>query len=464
MRYAWLCHPASVVAVIVLLLNDHLLKQAWPGFVTGKLSDVAGLVVAPPLLALLLLRRADLFATVLTGVLFTLMKTTAAGAEIASQAWSALAGPSRVLADPTDLIALPALALAWWIRRRTLSGSSTRLRLLVTMPLAVLAVTATSGAPEPHGPQVAYSVRVDESRIVVDTSRWPDERPDGMLASEDGGVTWHEWTGETSRKAQSAACVPREPHRCYRVVADRLGVEESRDGGTTWRTSWKLSEGRNDWAAREYVETGKLRSRSVAVQERPGGHVVVVANGIGGILVRDVGGTWQRLGWPGTDVNDDHRVTNRLDQETDVAFSLAAALLLGCIGAGLRGYQVLYTCSALLASGGLYLMLTGVGAPGEFFGIDVVSVFVGGPMLLVGGLTCLLLACFNEPPRGAVLTGVGLAPVLWLALYLPFQGWSMGLPDSHAGATVLAAALGCGVTGLAGVLVRRSLRARALHR
>ncbi|WP_156325293.1 hypothetical protein [Nonomuraea sp. SBT364] len=39
----------TVVAALVLLLNDHLLKHAWPGPVTGKLSDVAGLVVAPPL-------------------------------------------------------------------------------------------------------------------------------------------------------------------------------------------------------------------------------------------------------------------------------------------------------------------------------------------------------------------------------------------------------------------------------
>ncbi len=49
MRHAWLSHPVTVVAALVLLLNDHLLKHAWPGPVTGKLSDVAGLVVAPPL-------------------------------------------------------------------------------------------------------------------------------------------------------------------------------------------------------------------------------------------------------------------------------------------------------------------------------------------------------------------------------------------------------------------------------
>ncbi|GAA3121815.1 hypothetical protein GCM10020001_047700 [Nonomuraea salmonea] len=48
MRYAWLCHPVTVAGVLVLLVNDHLLKAAFPGVVTGKLSDVAGLLVAPP--------------------------------------------------------------------------------------------------------------------------------------------------------------------------------------------------------------------------------------------------------------------------------------------------------------------------------------------------------------------------------------------------------------------------------
>ena len=60
----WVAHPLTVGATAVLLLNDHVFKQAWPGLVTGKLSDVAGLVVAPPVLGLLfgLLRSARIGA------------------------------------------------------------------------------------------------------------------------------------------------------------------------------------------------------------------------------------------------------------------------------------------------------------------------------------------------------------------------------------------------------------------
>ncbi len=42
-----LLHPACVVAVAVLVLNDHWFKHAFHGPITGKLSDFAGLVFFP---------------------------------------------------------------------------------------------------------------------------------------------------------------------------------------------------------------------------------------------------------------------------------------------------------------------------------------------------------------------------------------------------------------------------------
>lgn len=116
----WVAQPATIIATVVLLVNDHLLKQLWPGVVTGKVSDVAGLVVAPALLALALgvavprLPAAALcwVSLVATGGGFVLAKVTESGAAVASAAWSAVAGPSYILMDPSDVIALPALAVA----------------------------------------------------------------------------------------------------------------------------------------------------------------------------------------------------------------------------------------------------------------------------------------------------------------------------------------------------------------
>ena len=50
-----LCHPLPIAAVLVLTLNDHVLKGSGllPGWLTGKLSDFAGLFFFPLLLAAL---------------------------------------------------------------------------------------------------------------------------------------------------------------------------------------------------------------------------------------------------------------------------------------------------------------------------------------------------------------------------------------------------------------------------
>jgi hypothetical protein len=86
----WLIHPVTLTGVVLLAVNDHLLKARYPGPVTGKLSDLAGLLVLPPLLALVPLvphrspSMAARTALVLTAAGFTAVKATAIGAHAAS--------------------------------------------------------------------------------------------------------------------------------------------------------------------------------------------------------------------------------------------------------------------------------------------------------------------------------------------------------------------------------------------
>jgi hypothetical protein len=141
-----LLHPISLLALGVLLLNDHVLKSAWPGPITGKLSDLAGMVFFPILLVSAAelappvrgsgrgaTRRPTTLAVALSGAGFVALKTlpdvaTAAGSVFGIAQWT-LALPVRlatgasvpaighgmVVTDPTDLIALPCLAIAAWI-------------------------------------------------------------------------------------------------------------------------------------------------------------------------------------------------------------------------------------------------------------------------------------------------------------------------------------------------------------
>ena len=110
-----LIHPLSLSAMTVLGLNDHFLKFAYPGFLSGKLSDFAGLIFFPLLLELLIPSRR--IAVTVTGIGFMLVKGTAWGCGLwnsffteiyrvlGSQAHAAL------LKDPGDLIALVALLI-----------------------------------------------------------------------------------------------------------------------------------------------------------------------------------------------------------------------------------------------------------------------------------------------------------------------------------------------------------------
>lgn len=138
-----LLHPVPLVAMLLLALNDHWWKAAFPGVLTGKISDFAGLAFFPLLLQALWevvtrsgsTRRVLVTVVVVTGVVFATTKTVPA----ATQLWAWSLGilqwpvltltrgqptPVPVLAvtDPTDLIALPALGVALAVGWRRAAG------------------------------------------------------------------------------------------------------------------------------------------------------------------------------------------------------------------------------------------------------------------------------------------------------------------------------------------------------
>jgi hypothetical protein len=151
-----LLSPWVLVCVLLLVLNDHVLKAAYPGFITGKLSDVVGLAFFPVFLQALVeiasrssgrlrdSRRVLWVATLATTLVFCWVKLTPLGAETyrvglgvlswplrAMQAWlSGREGPpaARVMLtrDATDLLALPAVLLALWLDARRRQRSARR--------------------------------------------------------------------------------------------------------------------------------------------------------------------------------------------------------------------------------------------------------------------------------------------------------------------------------------------------
>ena len=140
-RSAALADPRFIVAVAVLAVNDHVLKDRFPGLITGKLSDVAGVAMVATLAFALVGWR---WAAGLTAVGFAALKTVPGVAE-----WAApvLGGVSR--RDPTDLAALLVLVpTVRWLRRVDADERRTRPeQRLLRLPAVVAAAWATSATP-----------------------------------------------------------------------------------------------------------------------------------------------------------------------------------------------------------------------------------------------------------------------------------------------------------------------------
>ncbi len=413
-----------MLALVVLVVNDHMLKAAWPGFVTGKLSDVAGLILFPALLDLVIRRPGVSIA--ITGVGFTLVKTTAAGAWLASEAWTAVWGPSKVLADPTDLLALPALWVAWWACRHPVPVHKAVVYLVV--PPAVLAVAATSAAAY-DWPYEARNVESAGDEIVVHTSGGYGHGDDTIAYRTRDGVTWHKWISLEQPKPVTRACLP---DVCYRITPGRLRVDEGRDG--RWTTVWQVPDEVRDRLARSHPEIPYSNGEpvgavSVAVTER----LVVAANGTDGIALRDAGGAWHRLGLgpDGFDAALAAPLTTpgRYDVLDHVAVAALAAALLA-VFTGTRHPLVLIG-GALMVAGVRFGLSTA-----EDWGLLGLA---NGVLLWLpgGGLVAWGVALAAPPARLAAVTVVS-GLLGGLAVLAPFAGWSHGWPDFYAQASDLA--------------------------
>ena len=267
-----LASPVAVVSLVLLVLNDHLLKQAWPGAVTGKLSDVAGLVVAPLLLTVGLaavgVRRPCPWACGLTAAGFAAVKLSPAVAAVVSGWWSLTGFPTVMRADPTDLLALPAVGVAWLVHRRVARQRPVEWRRVVAtatgvalVPLGVVATAATSceefdgveqvwvaggnWASAPAGLDHRLAVRLDSYRSAfsIDEQGVLSALPhaDSSRLDFPHGGSYIGCDGAGS---------------CWRIGdSDLPVVEVSTDDGQTWATELSMTRKEAEDAA-DGVETG----------------------------------------------------------------------------------------------------------------------------------------------------------------------------------------------------------------
>ena len=303
-----LTHPATVAALGVLLLNDLLLKALWPhAWLTGKLSDLAWVVFALPLLAFLLSfaardglrarRLAFVAAYVGLPLLYAAFNTFDPVHDWIMRGISLAGGAAGSPRDATDSLVIPlAWAAALWVwRREPAAPGAMRLRWAVLVAgVAALASVATS-YPEPlYGVQdVGIS---EEGELIANTSRVVDY---ATHWSVDGGQTWSPQEGYRLDAVWGSQTV-RTPRGVFALDGPRV-VLVAADGSVqrvVYSADFLEADG-NVWAQR--VSTEKLnepreiatRPLAIAYDSRSGN--LVLALGIQGVAVGTPDGKWTNV-------------------------------------------------------------------------------------------------------------------------------------------------------------------------
>lgn len=127
-RIKFFIHPVPLTAVALMAVNDHWGKYAYPGWITGKLSDFCGVFYLPIFLLALVIVFDELFrggkfrlskrgviaAIVFTDFLMVLVKLSPASARWIEAFFANYLFQIQLIQDPTDLIAFIVDPLTYW--------------------------------------------------------------------------------------------------------------------------------------------------------------------------------------------------------------------------------------------------------------------------------------------------------------------------------------------------------------
>jgi len=130
-----------IAGLLLLALNDHYFKQYYTSWLTGKLSDFAGLLIFPMFL-LFLFPRLSKWSVIITGLFFIFWKTPFSADFIECYNKIALIPVTRTV-DYSDYIALSVLPLSWYLiqridRYRVSNFQPVFLRFLAIVPVALV--------------------------------------------------------------------------------------------------------------------------------------------------------------------------------------------------------------------------------------------------------------------------------------------------------------------------------------
>jgi hypothetical protein len=435
-----LTHPLCLAAIGLMLANDFILKPLAPSWLTGKLSDFAGLFFLPFLLAALLAlvvpgRLVGGVSFAVTAGGFALLKLDPAANAAALGLLNGLTGLTlRVMTDPGDLLALLSLVPAAWLWRRPSPvtrpvSPALRWRLLV-LPLAALVTLADAAAPDMGisclGPSPTGAGILASTRSFSQTFQSPD-----------GGLSWQVLGNDAATvcPADNSSTGPFILTNLADGVKYRFtpgqGIDRSQDGGGTWHSIFTFAPlTEPDQTYVKLTLPGNLAFGDppyAAMFDSTSGNLVV-AMGLDGVLVRRASGDW-------TWVSVGPYRHDSLSQ--DGIAGLLALLFYQIFLAILVGLGWIFTRSAsLMNAPRVWTILGWIGLAA--LSLLVVPDFVTSTYLATGtwialafmsiaSLIALLVAIFNLKGRFFRMLPGGLlqAALLAAACLLPYALWGM---------------------------------------
>lgn len=296
-------NPATLAAVLLLLLNDHILRVHYPSDLTGKIGDFAWVFLAALALSWVLsailparLRGLQDWAAVpgfaVPAIVFLLGKSQPAFHAWLNAIYHRVIGiPSAMLLDRTDLIALAALVPAWivWKNAQSLALPLRRAHLPILCLFGVLTV-ANAAVPD----RGITRLGLDEQGIL-------GQSPFACFLSTDGGLTWSSVRPEPCFVESDLDPQPvvdhADPDTLWRFHPGEP-IELSTDGGATWTPEYiPPVVGEAEQVYQRRISSGGWASGQGpfdALVDPETGHVVF-AMGTQGVLVRVNPSEWIRI-------------------------------------------------------------------------------------------------------------------------------------------------------------------------
>jgi hypothetical protein len=298
-----LYHPVSLLAILLVVLNDGWLKTTYPSWWTGKLSDVGMVVLIPWITIFFLtlvfpkrwLKIVPILGFSLPVIVFGLGKTLPLLNSLVYQIM-AFIFPFRVhfVLDPSDLLSFLFLPISVFVWRQTTVTAPVRSWRWLLVPVVCLVGLGDAAAPE-YG---IVCVTADQDGTWAKSMYFEE-----VYFSTDGGLNWVEQPYDTNYPADcelgstevgEVTLFTDQENKQWRFTSGE-SIAFSDDGGKTWQQVLNLTQlSQAELAFRHQQQSNfEFVHGPLDIIQDPGTGNLIAAMGQEGILVhRASDGQW----------------------------------------------------------------------------------------------------------------------------------------------------------------------------